>query len=224
MGAAFTSQPGTSDASERTSQDAGERLLHVGCGRERLEGWVNIDFQDLPGVDLVADVTQGLPFRNCRAVFAEHFLEHLAIEQALDFLGEAQRALGEGGWLRLSTPNLEWILTALYHRGFTPRGRMRSALEVNRGFYAWGHRFLWDRCLLEEALLASGFSEIRWCAHGVSSVPFLHGLERHEIYDDTPDLPHVLIAEAAKGEPQPERLKALRILIQQMFSLHLALR
>jgi hypothetical protein len=199
-------------------------LLHVGCGRERLEGWVNIDSQDLPGVDLVADVTRGLHFAGCRAVFAEHFLEHLEIEQALDFLSEAHRALAAGGWLRLSTPNLEWVLTAVYDRRFTSKGRLRSALEVNRGFYAWGHRFLWDRCLLSEALAACGFSQIRWCAHGVSSVPFLHGLERHEAYEDTPDLPHVLIVEAAKGEPQPERLAALRILIQQMFSLHLALR
>jgi predicted SAM-dependent methyltransferase len=115
-------------------QDGPGPLLHVGCGRERLEGWVNIDSQDLPGVDLVADVTKGLQFTGCRAVFAEHFLEHLTIEQALDFLCEAHRALGDGGWLRLSTPNLEWILTALYRPGFTPRGRMRSALEVNRGF------------------------------------------------------------------------------------------
>lgn len=203
---------------------AGGRRLHVGCGRERLDGWVNIDSQDLPGVDLVADVTRGLHFRDCRAVFAEHFLEHLTIEQALDFLGEAHRALGDGGWLRLSTPNLEWILSALYNRGFTPQGRMRSTLEVNRGFYAWGHRFLWDRCLLEEALTACGFAEIRWCTHGVSSVPFLAGLERHETYADSPDLPHVLIVEATKGAPQPERLKTLRILVQQMFSLHLALR
>jgi hypothetical protein len=55
-------------------------------------------------------------------------------------------------------------------------------------------------------------------------VPVLHGLERHETYADAPDLPHVLIVEATKGEPQPERLAALRVLIQQMFSLHLALR
>ena len=34
--------------------------LHVGCGRARMAGWLNIDVQPLPGVDLVADVTQGL--------------------------------------------------------------------------------------------------------------------------------------------------------------------
>jgi SAM-dependent methyltransferase len=199
-------------------------LLHVGCGRERLEGWVNIDSQDLPGVDRVADVTRGLPFEDCRAVFAEHFLEHLTIEQALDFLGEAHRALGPGGWLRLSTPNLEWVLRAVYEPRFSPQGRIRGALAVNRGFYAWGHRFLWDRCLLAEALAACGFTQVRWCTHGVSSVPYLHGLERHETYEDTPDLPHVLIVEATKGELQPERLQALRILVHQTFSAHLSLR
>lgn len=204
--------------------EAAGPLLHVGCGRERLEGWINLDAQDLPGVDVVADVTQGLAFEDCRAVFAEHFLEHLTIEQALDFLCAAHRALGPGGWLRLSTPNLEWILAAIYDRRFTAQGRLRSALEVNRGFYAWGHRFLWDRCLLEEALLSCGFAEIRWCSYGMSENPLLHGLERHETYEDRPDLPHVLIVEATKGEPQPERQKALRILVHQKFTAHLSLR
>ncbi|HZF08091.1 MAG TPA: hypothetical protein VFE33_04800, partial [Thermoanaerobaculia bacterium] len=199
-------------------------LLHVGCGRSPLPGWVNIDLQPLPGVDVVADVTRGLEFTDCRAVFAEHFLEHLAVEQALDFLLEAHRALGPDGWLRLSTPNLEWVLAAVYDRRFSREGRMRSALAVNRGFYAWGHRFLWDRCLLEEALAAGGFSPLRWCTHGVSELPFFQGLERHEVYADTPDLPHVLIVEAAKGEPRPERLADLRILVRQVFSSHLSVR
>src|SRR5262245_20546884 len=126
--------------------------LHVGCGRSPLPGWVNLDLQPLPGVDVVADVTKGLDFRDCRAVFAEHFLEHLPVEGALDFLVEVHRALGPDGWLRLSTPNLEWLLATGYDRRFSPEGRMRAALAVNRGFYAWGHRFLWDRCLLTEAL------------------------------------------------------------------------
>jgi len=197
-------------------------LLHVGCGRERLDGWVNLDAQDLPGVDLVTDVTRGLPLADCRAVFAEHFLEHLTIEQALDFLAEAHRVLGPGGWLRLSTPNLEWILAAVYDRRFSAQGRMRAALEVNRGFYAWGHRFLWDRCLLEEALAACGFTEIRWCRYGESELPFFRGLERHAVYEDNEECRHVLIAEAKRGTPDRERLARLGQLVRSELAVHVA--
>ena len=30
--------------------------LNVGCGRNTLEGWLNLDSQALPGVDIVADL------------------------------------------------------------------------------------------------------------------------------------------------------------------------
>src|SRR5436305_5607309 len=56
--------------------------LHVGAGRARLDGWVNVDLQPLPGVDVVADVTQGLRFTGVEALFAEHFLEHLPVAAA----------------------------------------------------------------------------------------------------------------------------------------------
>ena len=45
-----------------SASTAAPLLLHVGCGPERLDGWVNVDIQQLPSVDVVADVTQGLPF------------------------------------------------------------------------------------------------------------------------------------------------------------------
>src|SRR3954453_17999247 len=81
--------------------------LHIGAGRAHLEGWVNMDIQALPGVDVVADATKGINFQNVEAIFAEHFIEHLRIDEAVGFLLECHRALSEGSWLRLSTPNLD---------------------------------------------------------------------------------------------------------------------
>ena len=103
--------------------------LHVGCGRERLDGWVNLDNQSLPGVDLVTDVTEGLDFADVEAVYAEHFLEHLTVDQALDFLLECHRVLRDGGLLRLTTPNLDWAWKSHYWLEDTTRsssGRWRS--------------------------------------------------------------------------------------------------
>ena len=67
--------------------------LHVGCGNKRLEGWINVDVEALPEVDVVADVRSGLNFRDAEAVFAEHFLEHLRIDEAMSFLGQAHGCL-----------------------------------------------------------------------------------------------------------------------------------
>ena len=195
--------------------------LHVGSGRARLEGWVNIDNQALPGVDVVADVTKGLEFADVEAVFAEHFLEHLPVGAALDFLLEARRVLGPQGSLRLSTPNLDWVWATHYRLEAEAETKRLGALQLNRAFHGWEHQFLWNRELLGEALLACGFRAPRWCRWGESDLPVFQGIERHETYGDSPELPHVLIAEARKGDPQPDRLAALRDLLQREFLLHL---
>jgi predicted SAM-dependent methyltransferase len=213
------SGPGGSSPAEPRA-GAGARL-HVGCGRERLAGWVNIDFQAYPGVDVVADVTQGLEFREAEAVYAEHFLEHLRIDQALAFLVECHRALGEGGLIRLSTPNLDWVWITHYALEAETELRQRMDLHLNRAFYGWEHRFVWNRPLLARALEACGFTRLEWPVYGESRHPIFRGIERHEAYPDAPELPHVLIVEAEKGAPAPAALEALRRFVQAELLDHL---
>ncbi len=193
--------------------------LHVGSGMERLEGWVNVDLQKLPEVDLALDVTAGLPFSGVQIVFAEHFLEHLDVEDALDFLREMNRILAPEGRLRLSTPNLEWVWANLYHLDGDGGDEERKVMGIraNRAFYGWGHRFLWNRPLLSEALRACGFRDVVYCRHGESEIKQLRGIEQHETYVDTEEVPHVLIAEGLKGEEHPEALAALRRRLAESF-------
>src|SRR5262249_58301839 len=88
--------------------------LHVGSGTESLAGWINIDNRPLPGVDRVLDVRKGLPFRDVATIYAEHFLEHLSLDDGLAFLAECRRVLAPEGRLRLSTPNLDWVWATHY--------------------------------------------------------------------------------------------------------------
>lgn len=196
--------------------------LHVGSGKERLEGWVNVDIQPLPGVDVVADVTQGLQFSDMEVVFAEHFLEHLAIDDALRFLLESHRVLRDGGWIRLSTPNLDWVWSTHYQLDETLDFKRDAAIRLNRAFHGWRHRFLWNREMLGEALEACGFTDVRWCRWGESALPVFQGIERHETYVDVPELPHVLVVEARKGTAQPDRLADLGARLEREFFLHMA--
>jgi predicted SAM-dependent methyltransferase len=186
-----------------------------------LEGWVNIDIQDLPGVDVVADVTSGLDFEGAEAVYAEHFLEHLRLDEGLAFLEECHRVLTPGGSLRLSTPNLDWVWQTHYRLEAPPEEKVVRALWTNRAFHGWRHRFLWNHELLARALDACGFVELRWCRWGESERPTFRGIERHETYPDADDLPHVLIAEASKGARQPAALAGLRDLLTEEFLNHL---
>ncbi|HEV2854117.1 MAG TPA: hypothetical protein VHC97_15090 [Thermoanaerobaculia bacterium] len=195
--------------------------LHIGSGDRRLKGWTNVDLLPLPGVDVIADVTGGLDFSNVEAIFAEHFLEHLRVDQAIGFLVEAHRVLDPGAWMRLSTPNLDWVWATQYDLHAEPGAKVDFALRLNRGFHGWGHQFLWNRDFLERALLAAGFDELTWCTYGSSPRSLFSGLERHETYGDSPETPHVLIVEARKATPRPEALAELRRLVQAAFLDHL---
>ncbi len=191
--------------------------LHIGSGREALPGWVNIDIQRYSEVDVALDVTKGLPYVGVRRIFSEHFLEHLDVESALAFLEEANRALAEGGWLRLTTPNLDWVWHTIYSPDQDDPARLVRGIHANRSFYGWQHRFLWNRELLAEALYAAGFSDLRWCDWGRSDLVEFDGLERHERYPDTRDIPHVLVVEACKGSPDRERRDAFMAVLRAEF-------
>ena len=179
--------------------------LHIGCGENSYRGWVNIDREALRGVDYVLDVRRGLPFENVAAIYAEHFLEHLSLEEGLAFLRECRRVLSPEGVLRVSTPNLDWVLLTHYHYGqwASDKEADLDCVRINRAFHGWGHQFLYNRQMLTSVLRASGFPRISFHRYGESSLPEMRGLERHETWEDTPDLPHVLVAEAS-GQSETE--------------------
>ena len=184
--------------------------LHIGCGQQSIPGWINIDNQGLRGVDQVLDVRKGLPFANVASIYAEHFLEHLGLEDGLAFLAECRRVLTPDGILRLSTPNLDWVLLTHYRGPQTGDVEAQEdAFRLNRAFHGWGHQFLYNRATLSLALRSAGFARTTFCRYGESEIAELGGLERHQTWVDTPELPHVLIVEAsgaAKAEKIPETL------------------
>lgn len=208
--------------SEELRRNPEGRLLQVGSGSQRLDGWVNIDRQDLPEVDLVRDVAEGLdPFYDAKAIYAEHFLEHLPVNLALDFLVEAHRVLAEDGLLRLSTPNLDWVWATHYGLEAPAEDKVRGCIALNRAFYGWKHRFLWNREMLSEALAAAGFVDLRWHHYGESEREIFRGIERHPLSGDSEELPHVLIVEVSKGgKAERQAIDRLRARLESEFLSH----
>lgn len=175
--------------------------LHIGCGHVILEKWWNIDLEAFDGVNQVIDVRDGLPFKNesIKYIFAEHFLEHLDKDEGLFFLKECYRVLKKKeGVLRLSTPNLDWVWVTHYRLPASDDQKRYYSMILNRAFYGWGHKHLYNDTVLIDTLKDAGFSKIKFFQYGHSDISDLTGLEHHERYDDTKDLPHVLIAQAYK--------------------------
>lgn len=199
---------GTSD--ERWS---GSRL-HIGCGPLALPGWINVDNQPYAAVDFLWDLSAGLPLARSSLVFAEHFIEHLPYGAAARFIRACRQSLRPDGVLRLSTPNLDWVWAAVYRPDAwtSPADAQRDCFWTNRAFRGWGHHFLYNQATLAALLHNGGFSDVSFHAYGESEVAELRGLERHPRDIDTPELPHVIIAEARGvrelGEPEGAALIA----------------
>ena len=172
--------------------------LHIGSGPLALPGWTNVDVAPYPGVDVVHDVRERWPFSDVEFIFAEHFIEHLTLEEALRFLGECRRVLRDDGVLRLSTPNLDWVWLTHYKRPeeLSEEEQLIGCLEINRAFHGWGHHFLYNPRTLELALRAAGFGRVTPREYGASDRVELRDLERHERHRDLPGVPSVIVVEA----------------------------
>jgi predicted SAM-dependent methyltransferase len=174
-----------------------KRKLHVGCGPALLPGWINIDNQPYKGIDRIVDVRDGLPYDNLDFIFAEHFIEHLAFDDAQKFLRDCRRALAPNGILRLTTPNLSWVWITQYHPGeWTQRSEaVRDCFWMNKAFRGWGHQFLYNAQTLTECLHEAGFAEVEEASYGQSRHDDLRAIEQHEKYIEG-DIPHIVIVEA----------------------------
>lgn len=94
------------------------RRVNLGCGFDRRDGYLNVDFQDFHDPDLVADVRDlsALPDSYFDEVMAIDVLEHLPRGDTEIALREWHRILAPGGTLRLQTPDITAIGELLHER------------------------------------------------------------------------------------------------------------
>jgi predicted SAM-dependent methyltransferase len=179
----------------------GIHQIQVGCGPKNLfPDWWNVDIRAFKGVDTVMDVTKEWPFKEIEFVYGEHFLEHLSLDAALNFLVSSGNSLKVGGKLRLTTPNLEWVMLTHYQVGDSNRReKIDGTFAINRAFHGWGHQFLYSREFVQHLFSELGYENIQFCEYGVSDTPALSGLERHGKYRIEKGVANLLVIEATRG-------------------------
>lgn len=152
--------------------------LHIGAGSNVLAGWLNVDYFALRLRVLHMDATRKFPFEDARFdyVFNEHMIEHIPHIGAMKMLREIHRVLKPGGILRVSTPDIGFLvdllkdeLSSLQTRYVEESARhyVPSALPgheavfvVNNFFYNFGHCMIMTKGLLRAMLEDAGFRNI----------------------------------------------------------------
>ena len=88
------------------------RKLHIGCGGHLLDGWLNADLFPRSAMVLHLDATEPFPFgdEEFDYVFSEHMIEHISYAQGLHMLSECYRILRKNRKIRISTPNLAFLI------------------------------------------------------------------------------------------------------------------
>lgn len=168
-----------------------ERMqLHLGCGGNVLPGWINLDIEARPGV-VQHDLTKPLPYPAGVAdyVYSEHFIEHITYAEAASLLRDIRRVLKPGGTLRLSTPDLVFLIQKYLTNDLTEWANVswlpRTGCQmVNEGMRSWGHQFLYDDRELHAQLAAAGFPTVRRAGYRESIDPVLRGLESRPFHNE----------------------------------------
>ncbi|MFZ6034778.1 MAG: class I SAM-dependent methyltransferase [Patescibacteria group bacterium] len=170
--------------------------LHVGCGNNYYEDWINIDKNEdnkIQRIDIVWDMNDELPIKDNSVdfIYNEHFIEHLTADQGIRLMKDFYRVLKPGGVLRIATPDLDYIIFRyifFWRRqewidkyGFS---WVKSNAElINICFRSWGHQYLYNGKELKRRLYESGFSKLRRESLYKSKLPDLMNLETRKESD-----------------------------------------
>ncbi len=123
--------------------------LHLGCGTNKLAGWINIDSVESCKPDLIHDLTQPLPYGDQSAddILAEDLLEHFDKYMRFVVFGDWARVLKAGGMMTVQVPNFKKILLRYFKFGFANfvdfifgENMWRSEFYIGHfGNHKWGY-------------------------------------------------------------------------------------
>jgi predicted SAM-dependent methyltransferase len=140
--------------------------IHIGCGVNYLDGWINCDINGKYDVywDLMADN----PFQknSAKFIFMEHVLEHFKMHDGIRICSNVYATLEVGGVFRVSVPSLLSLINGylndpnyikIYNKNF-PNKKIRFKAQLfNSLFYEFGHKNIYDEQLLRFVLIRAGF-------------------------------------------------------------------
>ena len=138
--------------------------LHLGSGKRKIPGWINVDIDPANEPDRVDDIFAPFlstwPAGTVEVIYACHVLEHAGRHLYKEVLAYWHGLLKPGGILRLSVPDLG----AVFERHQEGKSKVSELLGFlyggQRNEYDY-HKMGWDYKSLKADLLEAGFKDVR---------------------------------------------------------------
>jgi len=133
--------------------------LHLGCGERILPGYVNVDIQRVPGVDVACDLRR-LPFssESVESIYSCANLEHFGRNEWRDILSHWYSVLQPGGVIRVSTADFRAAAERYLEVGDVAE-LLGLIVGGQKDAHDW-HGMIFDFELLEEGLQGAGFRNV----------------------------------------------------------------
>ncbi len=146
----------------KLSQETDDVKIHLGPESVIIDGYINIDIRQLPGVDLVADIND-LSFIAANSIcqiYSSHTLEHISHQKIYSVLQHWFRIIRPNGSLILSVPDFDKIIS-IYNQTGQQIEYIKSPLMGEQDHDYNMHYSVFNRSYLEEILLEIGFSSVK---------------------------------------------------------------
>ncbi|MGQ0560530.1 MAG: class I SAM-dependent methyltransferase [Gemmatimonadota bacterium] len=173
----------------------GSLRVHLGCGADIRDGWLNIDLQrgvareNYVNYDLRCGLP--LPAASCSYIYSSHFIEHLSVPAATRLFADCHRVLQQGGVLRFALPDFRRAAQA-YAAGdaayFEPLGAYCGPCNTITEYMDYvvhqhgEHRSLHAVDSLRDRLARLGFAGIREVDFDVTVDPADAMRKRYSLY------------------------------------------
>jgi predicted SAM-dependent methyltransferase len=136
-------------------------------------------------------------------------IEHISLEQGKFMISECYRVLKPGGRVRISTPDLKFLIQLYLHpekkihqnyvkfsqRYFPKHTIVTDTIVVNNFFKDWGHQFIYDKKSLASIFESAGFDKVIFPLVYESNDTRLCNLEKHgmEITEEFNSLESIVV-------------------------------
>jgi hypothetical protein len=140
--------------------------VNLGSGERPWDGWINVDYREMPGVEVVADARR-LPFEpgSVDELASSHLVEHFREHQLRTLVVPHWRSLlRPGGRLRIVCPNWEAMLARL-DAGTMSLSEFKQVTFGGQDYLGDDHFAMYTPKTLSDLLGACGFDRIEVLAY-----------------------------------------------------------